>query len=172
MRDVDPCAEVRSRELPSLHAARLGRRPSLLLLLGALLACGRDAEEETPERVVRQFIDRMQRVHGDVGRARAAFELLSESARSNLRERAQRASAAAGRIVHPEEMLVPSRFHLAFQPRSWATQRGSNWAIVTAEGEGPSERREVRLVREENAWRVLLELPKLPELRRRSGSTP
>jgi hypothetical protein len=137
------------------------------LCLLTLEGCARPSSEETPERTVQEFIERMQRVHGDLEKSRAAFELLSADARSNLTQRAQRASAAAGRVVHPEEMLAPSRFHLEFQPRRWSTKRGPRWAIVTAEGEGPSEHKQIRLVEEDGQWRVVLDLPELPPIRQR-----
>jgi hypothetical protein len=141
------------------------------LLLGAaylaLSACARQASDETPERAVQEFIDRMQRVHGDVLKSRAAFELLAAPARANLEERARRASAAVGRNVAPEEMLAPSRFYLSFQPRSWSTERGSDWAVVTAEGDSPDERKQIRCVREQGHWKVIIDLPELPPLERR-----
>lgn len=143
-----------------------------IALLTACAGCFGSADDQTPERAVQTFIDRMQQVHGDLDKATAAFELLAREARDNLAERAKRASAAAGRVVRPEEMLAPSRFHLAFQPRSWSSERGPNWAIVTAEGEGPRERREIRLLREEGAWKVVLELPPLPPVRYRREATP
>jgi hypothetical protein len=150
------------------------RARELLLLaalcLGSVTGCARQASDDTPERAVQEFIERMQRVHGDVAKSKAAFELLAAPARANLEERAKRASATSGRSVNPEEMLVPSRFYLGFQPRSWSTERGSDWAVVTAEGDSPNERKQIPCVREQGRWKVMLELPELPPLERR-GST-
>src|SRR3954462_4270897 len=93
-------------------------------LFGAtLMGCTRQTSDDTPERAVQEFVDRMQRVHGDASKSRAAYELLAAPARANLEERARRASATSGRSVAPEEMLAPSRFFLSFQPRSWNTER-------------------------------------------------
>jgi hypothetical protein len=153
-------------------ASRLVVRAVLALVACALslggASCAESSQGDTPERVVQQVIDRMQQVHGDVDKASAAYELLAADARRNLAERAERASAAAGRVVRPEEMLAPSRCHLGFQPRSWSTRRGPRWAIVTVEGKGPRQRREVRLVREEGQWRVVLDLPELPPVQHRA----
>src|SRR5690242_13967917 len=147
---------------------RVPRARALLLLaalsFGNLQACARQASDDTPERAVQEFIERMQRVHGDVAKSKAAYELLAAPARANLEERAKRASATSGRSVNPEEMLAPSRFYLGFQPRSWSTERGADWAVVTAEGDSPNERKQIRCVREQGRWKVMLELPELPPL--------
>ena len=153
---------------------RVPRARELLLLaalsFSSLQACARQASDDTPERAVQEFIERMQRVHGDASKSKAAVELLAASARANLEERARRASATSGRSVTPEEMLAPSRFYLSFQPRSWSTERGADWAVVTAEGDSPNERKQIRCVLEHGRWKVVLELPELPPLERR-GST-
>ena len=78
-------------------AHRVLRARELLLLAalscGNLLACARQASDDTPERAVQEFIERMQRVHGDAAKSKAAYELLATPARANLEERAKRASA-------------------------------------------------------------------------------
>jgi len=144
--------------------------PITVLLCAALAGCARREEEDTPERVVQEFIDRMQRVHGDPQKSKLAYELLAAGAQANLDERARRASATVGRTVAPEEMLAPSRFYLSFQPRTWSTERGGEWAIVTAEGESPREQTRIRCVRERGHWRVLLDLPELPPIEQRPPS--
>ena len=143
---------------------------ALALFVGGLMGCARQSSDDTPERAVQEFVDRMQRVHGDTSRSKAAFELLAAPARANLEERAKRASAASGRSVTPEEMLAPSRFFLSFQPRSWSTERGPDWAIVTAEGESPSQRKQIRCVQEKGHWKVMIDLPELPPLERRDST--
>src|SRR5262245_14785758 len=141
-----------------------------LVCCAGLCGCARQASDETPERAVQEFIDRMQRVHGDVLRSKDAYDLLAASARANLEERSRRASAALGRNVTPEEMLAPSRFYLSFQPRSWSTERGPDWAIVTAEGDSPSQRKQIRCVLEQGRWKVMVDLPELPPLERRDST--
>lgn len=131
-------------------------------------ACRTRPMNESPERVVEEFIDRMRRVHGDRKSARAAFDLLWSEARENLTERAKRASALVGQKVAPEEMLAPSRFSLQFEPKHYTSQTQGGWAEVTVTGEAPeSQRRSVTLVRENNQWRIVLKLPPLPPIRRR-----
>ena len=119
---------------------------------------------------MQEFAERMQRVHGDVQKAKAAYDLLAADARAKLQERAERASAAMGRVVRPEEMLAPSRFFLSFQPRAWSSREGPGWAIVTVEGESSRERQEIRCLRENGDWKVVLDLPELPPLERRELS--
>jgi hypothetical protein len=67
-------------------------------------------------------------------------------------------------------MLAPSRFFLSFQPRSWNTEHGPDWAVVTAEGESPSQRKQIRCVREQGHWKVMIDLPELPPLERRDST--
>lgn len=141
------------------------------LWLALTSACAQRSEEGSPERAVQELVERMQRVHGDVQKAKAAYDLLALDARTKLAERAERASAAVGRVVRPEEMLAPSRFFLSFQPRAWASRQGPDWAIVTVEGESPRERHEIRCLRENGEWKVVLDLPELPPLARRELTT-
>lgn len=139
-----------------------------LLLLAFASGCERDPVDANPERVVEEFVARMQRVHGDPRAARAAYELLWVEARQNLAERARRARAVAGREVAPEEMLAPSRFALQSPPKRYQSRIDGDWAIVTASGEGPEAREyEIRCVREDGHWRVVLELPPLSPIQKR-----
>lgn len=142
-------------------------RAWLTVGLFAVSACAQRSDEDSPERVAQELIDRMQRVHGDPQKSKAAFDLLAAEARANLTERATRASAAVGRVVKPEEMLAPSRFYLSFQPRSWSSERGPGWAIVTVVGEEADEQKQIRCLREGDEWKVVVDLPELPPIEHR-----
>lgn len=146
------------------------RLASALLALSLFpLGCEAEAKDSTPERVVQEFMDRMQRVHGDPHAARLAYELLWVDARRNLAERAKRASAVAGREIAPEEMLAPSHFSLAYRPKKLSARTDLDWAEVTVTGESnATQPHVVKCVREDGRWRVVLELPPLPPIQRRS----
>ena len=147
----------------------LKRLLMLALLVSSLaqLGCEAEAKDATPERVVQEFIDRMQRVHGDPHAARLAYELLWVEARRNLAERAKRASAVAGREIAPEEMLAPSHFSLAYRPKKLTAHTDGDWSEVTVSGEANTQPRIIKCVREDGHWRVVLELPSLPPIQRR-----
>lgn len=138
-----------------------------LLPILPLLHCQSGGEQRTPEQTVKELLDRMQRIHGDPERSLAAYELMSKSTRANLADRAKRASAAAGRVVRPEEMLAPSRFFMDFPVTRWSSQRGKDWALVSLDGEGPGAHREIRCRLEKGEWRVVIELPRLPPVQKR-----
>jgi hypothetical protein len=153
-----------------MRGRRVALRQAFCLLatppLASLLGCQEEASDGEPERVVAEFIARMQRVHGERKAARAAYDLLWSDARRNLAERAKRASDVAGREIAPEEMLPPSRFSLHHKPRHFDMRVDGDWAEVVVTGEDGIVNR-VKCVREDGKWRVVLELPPLPPIERR-----
>jgi len=151
------------------EAGRVSRRALLagVVLAGLAAGCQSSDGDEGPEAVVEEFVARMQRVHGDDKVARGAYDLLWGEAKKALAERAKRASAVAGREVAPEAMLAPSRFSLSFVPRRYDARIDGDWAIVTAIGETGSQRHEVKCVREDGHWRVVLVIPPLPPIQHR-----
>ena len=140
---------------------------ALLAFVLAAGGCQADAVDAGPDEVVEEFVARMQRVHGDPKAARDAYELLWSDAKRSLAERAKRASAVAGRELAPQAMLAPSRFWLSFLPKRYSAHVDGDWAVVTAIGEEPTQREDVKCVREDGHWRVVLVLPPLPPIQRR-----
>jgi hypothetical protein len=134
-----------------------------------LFRCEPEPVDERPERVVAEFVERMQRVHGDPESARAAYDLLWGEGKANLAERAKRASALSDRKVGPEEMLAPSHFSLAFTPRRWTARIDGQWAVVTVAGEA-DQQREIRCVAEDGRWRIVQPFPPLTPIRKRADS--
>jgi hypothetical protein len=144
----------------------------MLSALVLALGCQREAVDEQPARVVKEFVERMQRVHGDPKAARAAYDLLWADAKYNLGERAKRASALSGKKIAPEEMLAPSRFALRFTPTKYTADVQGDWAVVTVTGEAPGQKHQIKCAREDGAWRVVLEIPPVPPIERRPDAGP
>ncbi len=133
--------------------------------------CSRRPADASPEGVVREWIERMQGVHGSPQAAKDAYELLSRQAKANLDQRARRASAATGRKMEPEQMIAPSRFSLRFVPRQTRARIAGDRAIVEATGADPAtEQASVPCVREDGVWRVDLVLPPLAPVERRADA--
>jgi hypothetical protein len=146
------------------------RSVALLVVALALAGCGRRAPSATPDGSVRELVERMRRLRGDPGDAKASYELLSRRAQQNLAARAQRYSAASGKAIAPEAMMVPSRFLVRFEPQRYEAQVGTAAARVDVVGPAPGERAMVPCVLEDGAWHVDLALPPLPPVQMRPGS--
>ena len=140
----------------------LGMTLSLLLA-----ACSSRAPSSTPEGVVREFVERMRRVQGDPADAKAAYELLSKNAQANLKARAERYSAASGKAIAPEAMIVPSLFFLRFEPQRYRARISGGYALVEVQGLLPEERAQIQCVLEEDGWRLDLQMPPLPPIQTR-----
>lgn len=120
---------------------------------------------------MRELVERMRRVQGDPADAKAAYELLSANAQANLKARAERYSAASGKAIAPEAMIVPSLFLLRFEPQRYRAQISGSYALVEAQGLLPDERARIQCVLEEEVWRVDLVLPPLPPIQTRPRDT-
>jgi hypothetical protein len=136
----------------------------------ALGGCGRRSASATPDGSVRELVERMRRLRGDPGDAKAAYELLSRRAKQNLTARAHRYSDASGKAIAPEAMIVPSRFLVRFEPQRYSAQISGSFARVEVVGLLVGERAQVPCVFEDGGWRVDLSLPPLPPLQMRPGS--
>ena len=144
------------------------RRWAVVLVSSMAVAsagCKHTERSDKPEQAVARWIDAMEHLRQDPANARAAFDLLSASARANLKDRARRASAATGQQMAPESMLVPSRFQLRFPVRSMTAHVAGKRAIV--EVKGAHQRADVPCVKEHGKWRVDLMIPALPAVEKR-----
>jgi hypothetical protein len=144
---------------------------ALTVTIGLFAACSRKAPEMTPEGVVREFLDRVDRAEGDPAQARVVYELLSAKTQAGLAERARRASAANSRNVMPEEMLAPARFSLRFEPRKIHAHVADTRATVDVFGIDPdTDHAEVPCLLEQGRWRIEIPLPPLAPVERRTQS--
>jgi hypothetical protein len=140
--------------------------------LSLATACSRTPPDATPEGAVRLFVEKMETGAEDPHAMREAYQLLGPHARSNLKERADRASKGQGRRYEPFEMLAEGRFGLKFRPRTMTAKIDGDDAFVDVKGEGPEERATVHCTREAAFWRVEPELPDvLAPQRRADGGT-
>jgi hypothetical protein len=144
---------------------------TLLVALALTSAgCGRRLPDATPDGAVRELVERLHRVHGDPADAHAAYDLLSKRTQANLSARAQRYSAASGKMIAPEAMLAPSRFLTRFEPQRYTAKIAGAYALVDVTGLLEGEHAQIACVFEDVAWRVELALPPLAPVQLRPGS--
>jgi hypothetical protein len=136
---------------------------ALALALGA--GCEARRPDATPEGTVRELVERLRGLHGDPASATAVFELLSRETRDNLETRARRYGAASGKNIDPAAMLAPSSLVERWSGREFRATIVGGHALVEVRGLLAEQRAEVRCVREGEAWRVVVDLPPLPEVR-------
>jgi len=147
---------------------RAGRARTAFAVSLALAACAHKPPDATPDGAVRELLDRVERIESDPTAAKAVFNLLSAGARTNLAERARRATSTSGREVPPEEMLAPGRFALRFEPRGMHARISAGRAIVDVTGIDPdTDHAQVPCVLEDGRWRIEIALPPLPPVERR-----
>jgi hypothetical protein len=136
----------------------------------ATTACSPRPPNATPDGAVRELVERLLRAQGDPADARAAFDLLSKRAQENLASRARRYSAATGKTMTPEAMLVPARFITRFVPQRYSAQLAGAYALVDVVGLLPADHAQIPCVFEDGAWRVDVSLPPLPAVQLRPGN--
>jgi hypothetical protein len=156
-------ARRREKSLPPVASMAV-----LLFFVLMLTSCSRTPPDETPEGMVREFLDRIDRIESNPDEARVVYELLSARTKANLVERARRASTTSGREIPPEQMLAPGRFSLRFEPRKMRARLARERAIVDVVGIDPeTDHTEVPCVLEEGRWRIEIPLPPLAPSERR-----
>lgn len=150
--------------------ARLGAAWCVAVISLSMAGCGGPPTDNSPSGALRLFFESVATAQLATGRSRTealdqAYQLLDSTSRDRLDERA-RATAALGAREHAAyEMLaayptrgeeVPTRA-ASFRE---ATGPGDDHATVTVRlGEDRSV--EVPMVREDGAWRVVLDVPEI-----------
>jgi len=157
------------------HGALGARSRAVMLAIAlaceALMGCRGRSPNATPEVAVRELVERMRRVQGDPADAKAAFELLSKGAQANLKTRAERYSAASGKPMAPEAMIVPSLFLLRFEPQRYSARISGAYALVEAQGLLTEDRAQIGCVYEDERWKIDLQLPPLSPITTRPRDT-
>lgn len=128
-----------------------------------------DTTPPGPDAVLLQFTNAMRQVHGKPEAGDEAASLVWKPARDNLKERARRASALSGRELSAGELIVPSWFALYVSPERVEARIDGDWAEVTVFG-STGESAQARCIREEDGWKVALELPPLAPIRVREDA--
>ena len=178
-----------SRVIPHRHRAcydlhvvdRAPARPSgsgvltcvLVTWAGTLAACGSPPTDETPAGALRLFLGAIWSSEAldaddDQDTLTTAYELLDAESREHLARQARLAGALGGRERDPWEMLAAGASRMALVPRTSGGMRevidpdGRGATVIVSDERGASA--DVRLVREDDGWRVLLHVPIRDEL--------
>ncbi len=146
--------------------------PPVRLLLGltmlalALASCGGTPTDGTPVGAVRLFVEAMERSAEDRRGLEDAYHLLAEPTRERLVARARMTAALGAAEREPWEMLVEGTAHPRFAPRPGGYREhidpsDVDRATVTVSGSEPGQVAEIPVVREDDGWRIELEVPGL-----------
>lgn len=133
----------------------------LWLVLSCFVGCGEAHDDATPTGALLMFLEAMDQAASDSNALERAYRLLDPAARAALTQRADKAETLAGHAYQPWEMLAEGRFRLRFAParhRMRAKIDGDK-ARVSVSDENGKQSVYVPLVREGEAWRVVLEVP-------------
>jgi len=144
---------------------RVARRLATIAMMMALAACDARRYDSTPEAAVRELSDRLSRMSGDPATSRAVFDMLSKSTRDNLETRAKRYGAASGKNIAPAAMLAPSSLVEQWSARDFSAKIVGTRALVDVKGLLPEQHTTIRCIYEEGGWRVVVDLPALPEVK-------
>lgn len=136
-----------------------------LVAVSALPGCDARRHDSTPEAAVRELCDRLARMSGDPKTSRAVFDMLSKSTQENLEARARRYGAASGKNIAPAAMLAPSSLVEQWGARELRATIVGTHALVEVKGLQEGQRTDIRCVYEDGGWRVVVDLPPLPEVK-------
>ncbi len=78
-------------------------------------------------------------------------------------------SAATGKTIAPEAMLVPAHFVVHFEPQNVSSQIVGVHALVHVTGATADQSADVPCVFENEGWRIDMVLPPLAPLQKRPG---
>lgn len=154
-----------------MSARRLARAFAIAATCVSMAACTTVSScdgrryDATPEAAVRELCERLGRMSGDPTTSRAVFDMLSKSTQENLEARARRYGAASGKNIAPAAMLAPSSLVEQWGARELHATIVGTHALVEVRGLHADQRTEIRCVYEEGGWRVVIDLPPLPEVR-------
>lgn len=143
----------------------LALRLGLPLAIFATAGCDARRVDATPESAVRELTERLRALHGDRASSTAVYELLSAATKESLQARSRRYGAASGKNIAPAAMLAPASYLERWSTREMSTKIVGAHALVELRGRTADERAEVRCVYEDGGWRVVIDLPPLPEVR-------
>ncbi len=120
-------------------------------------ACG-GGPDSTPEGTVRELARLLAEEGWDPAAREKAFGLLDPRTRRELTRRAREASKAGGKALAAHEMIVPGGTTLRFEvTKVRVVDERVDRATVEVRG-ARREKAQLRLVREGDAWRVVLPL--------------
>lgn len=137
--------------------------------LALCVACSGPPSEDSPSGALRLFVESIERARLSAGSDRdealeSAYRLLDETSRERLEERSRTAEALGARDHDAFEMLAayPSREAASAVPTRASSFRESvdpDGLHATVSVRLPESTIEVPMVREGEAWRVVLSVP-------------
>jgi hypothetical protein len=138
----------------------------VLVVAVSFAGCGGAPTDDSAEGAARLFVEAMERSASDRRGLEEAYHLLSEPTRQRLVARARMTAALGAAEREPWEMLVEGTAHVRFMPRPGGFREhvdaaDPNRATVTVSGSESGQVAELPLVREDDGWRVVLDVPEL-----------